>query len=172
MNTIILTHEDGSIKETIRELHLAHFSVKEFLLSYYLAPNPRTLLGLTALEDWNSLFAQCCLVYLNQFTNRLSQIALLDFPAARYAAQNWIFFAQSSPSEYRPAIEKLALRLLDSSAVVYRNWLCLYDHDMPWKGVDFGRRDFPTPIYYASVAGLQGLIENILLVFLSNVLSL
>ena len=163
-NTIILAHEDGSIKETLRELHLVHFSVKEFLLSYYLAPYPRTIFGLTALEDWNSLFTQCCLVYLNLFTNRLSQIALLDFPAARPAAQNWISFAQSSPSEYRSAIEKLAFQLLDSSAVVYRNWICLYDHDRPWEGVDFGRRNFPSPLYYASTAGLQGLIESILLV--------
>ena len=146
-NTIILTHEDGSVKGKIRGLHLAHFSVKELLLSYYLAPSPRTIFGLTALEDWSSLFAQCCLVYLNQLTSQLSHTALLDFPAARYAAQNWIFFAQSSPSEYRPAIEELAFQLLHSSAVVYRNWICLYDHDMPWKGVDFSRRDFPDPIY-------------------------
>ncbi|KAL8830056.1 MAG: hypothetical protein Q9191_001649 [Dirinaria sp. TL-2023a] len=56
MNTIVLTHADGSIKETIRELHLAHFSVKEFLLSYHFTPNPSTLLGPKASEDWNALF--------------------------------------------------------------------------------------------------------------------
>lgn len=111
-------------------------------------------------------------MYLTQFTNQLSQTALQDFPAARYAAQNWISFAQSSPSECRSAIEKLAFRLLNSSAVVYRNWVRLYDHDMPWKGVDFEREDFPSPIYYASVAGLQGLTESILLVSLKIVLAL
>lgn len=142
MNTIVLTHEDGSVKETIRELHLAHSSVKEFMLSYYLAPSPRTLFGLTALDDWNSLFAQCCLIYLNQFTSRLNRTALLSFPAARYAAQNWIFFAQSSASDYRSAIEELAFQVLGSSTAVYHNWICLYDHDMPWKGLTLAARNF------------------------------
>ncbi len=171
MDTIVLTHEDGSVKETIRELRLAHFSVKEFLLSYDHAASPRTLFGLTALEDWNALLCQCCLIYLSQFTNHLSQKTLLEFPAARYVAENWIFFVQSSPSEYRSAVEELAFQLLYSSTVVYNNWIRLYDHDMPWKGVDLDRGTLPSPIYYASVAGVGFTLESLLLVSPRIVLS-
>ena len=97
MSTIVFTHEDGSVIETVRELHLAHFSVKEFLLSHYPLPSPRSFFGCAALDNWNALFAQCCLVYLHQFNSPLGPEILLDCPVARYTAQSWIFYAQSSP---------------------------------------------------------------------------
>ena len=162
MNTIMMTREDGSIKDIFRELRLTHFSVKEFLVSYSLAPSPRTLLGPTALEDWNALLLQCCLVYLDQLPSTFAYKDLLQFPAARYVAQNWIFYAQASPSEYRPVIEELASHLLYFSTATYHNWIRLYDHDVPWREINVNSQNFPSPLYYAAVAGLGGTVQRLL----------
>ena len=66
------------------------------------------------------------------------------------------------PFECRVAIEELAFQLFDTLPVAYRNWTCLYDPDMPWKKVDFSRETPPHPFYYASVAGLDGLVKRFL----------
>jgi ankyrin repeat protein len=73
---------------------------------------------------------------------------------------------QSSAAENLPEIEELALRVLSPSKQIYRNWSCLYDPDKPWRGVNLDnindRTIIPSPLYYASGAGLEGIVGRLL----------
>jgi ankyrin repeat protein len=166
MSTLYMKHQDGSIKEVVQELRLAHFSVKEFLISQHLMSLPGTPLQAIVKEDWHAIVSQCCLAYLIQFESPLREQDLQEYPLACYSAQYWIQQAHLSAAESLPEIEELALRVLSSCKEIYRNWCRLYDPDKPWRGVDFNNSSnsdiLPSPLYYASGAGLEGIVRRLL----------
>ncbi|KAK2471611.1 hypothetical protein H9L39_16602 [Fusarium oxysporum f. sp. albedinis] len=71
--------------ETVEELHLAHFSVKEYLLEQ----------AQFDLESASIVITKTCLTYLGGIKNNCSTIRS-DFPMARYAAEYWTEYAVSA----------------------------------------------------------------------------
>ncbi|KAI3572137.1 hypothetical protein IWW34DRAFT_824444 [Fusarium oxysporum f. sp. albedinis] len=71
--------------ETVEELHLAHFSVKEYLLEQ----------AQFDLESASIVITRTCLTYLGDINNNCSTIRS-DFPMARYAAEYWTEYAVSA----------------------------------------------------------------------------
>ncbi|KAF5967354.1 ankyrin repeat protein [Fusarium bulbicola] len=71
--------------KTVGELHLAHFSVKEYLLEQ----------AQFDLESASIVITRTCLTYLSDIKNNYSTITR-DFPMARYAAESWMGFAVSA----------------------------------------------------------------------------
>ncbi|KAL5325365.1 hypothetical protein ACEPPN_006490 [Leptodophora sp. 'Broadleaf-Isolate-01'] len=152
VTTISVTAEgnDGASNETT-ELRLAHFSVKEYLIS------DRIRNGSTFQYDMQSggeeEIAQSCLKYLLHFQRGvLSSGNLNTFPLARYAAEYWCYHFRAM--KYSNQATKLSMQLFQGD--VFKNWIRLFDPDKPWQGSDIERdiANNASPLYYASREGL------------------
>ena len=90
----VLTTQEGDI------LRLAHFSVKEYLVSDRSRNRRAHLYGVVE-DSANELIAQTCLAYLLQFKTEdcREPFIIKDYPLAEYAAGYWIdhFRTQKDP---------------------------------------------------------------------------
>ncbi|KAI9162805.1 Ankyrin repeat and KH domain-containing protein [Paramyrothecium foliicola] len=124
----------------VKELHLIHFSVKEYLL---------TTEGFD-LETSTITITRVCLTYLTDIEGELSTIAN-ECPLAWYAACYWLSFAPLA--EKSEMVVQLAARFLQTE-VTFRRWCHLYNPDEDW--IKFGvPNSTGTKIYYACGAGLE-----------------
>ena len=129
-----------------KELHLAHFSVKEYLLGEIQF----------SIRTASIPIARTCLTYLTDINGTHSEIKR-DFPMARYAAEIWAghaAFAQASED-----IVRAAVRFLESEAT-FQRWARLYQAD---RGLDHN----PGPprgsrLYYASFIGLIAVARDLI----------
>ncbi|GKU20813.1 nacht and ankyrin protein [Fusarium langsethiae] len=130
------------------ELHLAHFSVKEFL-------EHRSDFRLPAASD---IITRTCLTYLTDITSDHDDITE-DFPMARFAAETWTNFGASAEA-FQDSLQAM-LTFLEGE-VTFERWCRLYQADQSWNS-DPGP---PTAsrLYYICMAGLtnvaQGLIDK------------
>lgn len=152
---------DGSPKS---QVHLAHSSVRDFLLSKRRLETGSKL----ALEegDAHNMAAKVSLSYLLSISDHLEEESRLrkDFPLAGYAAKYWV-------DHYRLASNKdsllpLAVAIFDKTNK-HRliNWLQLHDIERPWaeNGSAGGiNKDPASALYYASVAGLDNVVTALL----------
>ncbi|EXK80973.1 hypothetical protein FOQG_14583 [Fusarium oxysporum f. sp. raphani 54005] len=83
--SLVIIAEVTNDAETVDELHLAHFSVKEYLLEQ----------AQFDLESASIVITRTCLTYLSDIENNCSTIRS-DFPMARYAAEYWTEYAVSA----------------------------------------------------------------------------
>ena len=92
-------------------LRLAHFSVKEYLISQRIQDGPAVKYSLSK-KDANTSISCTCLAYLMRFSNLdcLQPNTIASFPLAEYAAEHWIYHAKSD--DYESLIAKLRLILL------------------------------------------------------------
>ncbi|EAQ90477.1 hypothetical protein CHGG_02412 [Chaetomium globosum CBS 148.51] len=121
-----------------KELHLAHFSVKEYLLR-----DERFNITIASIP-----IARTCLTYLTDINGNHEEIKR-DFPMARFAAEVWTYyatFAQASENMVQTTV-----RFLEEE-VTFQRWARLYQSDRAWDddpGPPLGSR-----LYYACFAGL------------------
>ncbi|EXM16408.1 hypothetical protein FOTG_15287 [Fusarium oxysporum f. sp. vasinfectum 25433] len=80
--SLVIIAKVTNYTETVEELHLAHFSVKEYLLEQ----------AQFDLESASIVITRTCLTYLGDIENNCS-IIRSDFPMARYAAKSWMDYA-------------------------------------------------------------------------------
>ncbi|KAL4789115.1 Pfs, NACHT and ankyrin domain protein [Aspergillus venezuelensis] len=121
-----------------KELHLAHFSVKEYL---------------GGMEDFNNTTAsisimRTCLTYLTDINSSHRELQK-EFPMARYAAEVWTAHAVLAPA--RPDIVQVIVGFLTKNET-FEKWARLYQADRSWDtkpGPPQG-----SPLYYACFAGL------------------
>ena len=163
------TGVQDSQEETIGEqVQLAHYSVKEFLVSpriKKLAPN-YSVSPVTA----HTSMAQACLAYLLSFDTPSSVPPSVqeEFPLAAYAARHWTKHARLA--EGTDSVTALAMELFDDANPAYANWGCLHNPDKPWqRSVDgikkraAGEEDpLPPPLYIASLCGLLPVVDMLL----------
>jgi len=133
------------------ELRLAHFSVKEYLIS------DRFQQGIAFPYDIQSRgqdeITKTCLTYLLHFEKGvLTSGNLTTFPLARYAAEYWFLHFRSTKDSDQAI--KLVMQLFQGDP--FQNWIRLYDPDSPWEGADMERSigGFASSLYYASKEGL------------------
>ncbi|PVH67796.1 ankyrin, partial [Cadophora sp. DSE1049] len=152
VTTISVTAEgnNGASIETT-ELRLAHFSVKEYLIS------DRIRNGLTFQYDIQSggeeEIAQSCLTYLLQFQRGvLTSGNLNTFPLALYAAEHWCHHFRATKDSYQAS--KLLMQLSQGDA--FQNWIRLHNPDFPWKETNMEKNitSIASPLYYTSLEGL------------------
>ncbi|KAL6410100.1 hypothetical protein AUP68_06511 [Ilyonectria robusta] len=131
--------------KTVEELHLAHFSVKEYLLKnsqFYL-------------ESASIIITRTCLAYLTDIEGNHNKIKI-NFPMARYAAEFWMNFAASAETS-EDVVGRIVGFLQDET--IFQRWGRLYQADRPWE-------DNPGParasrLYYACVGGLTGVARSL-----------
>ncbi|KAI9871309.1 MAG: hypothetical protein M1830_003043, partial [Pleopsidium flavum] len=160
---VVLKNQDHSLSREIQEIRLAHFSVKEFLISERIRNSSVSMFALVD-QSAHAFIAQCCIVYLLQFEVLLEEYMLGQSPLAHYAARYWIDHVKMShQAESSEIIHRLALELLQPDQLPYANWCRLFDPDKPWKDTGFGKSsDIVAPLYYTSMAGFQKLSSLIL----------
>ena len=138
-------------------LRLAHFTVKEYLVAVHKRNSAISAYSVNE-QLANTFIAQACLAYLLQFHTDI--VEMEEFPLACYAAKYWIKHAKSGNIE---VVQQAIMQLLQLEEKPYVMWVQLYDLDYPWIQVDLQRS--PTkvsPLYYASLAGLDETVQLLL----------
>jgi ankyrin repeat protein len=134
-------------------LQLAHFSVKEYLISNRLDNDIS--------QDFHEINAKAsmatvCLAYLLQLNNRLPvQEIRQRFPLAQYSAEFWITFAAVAERKDE-TLQVFIKKFFYNYSGSYRNCYSLYRPDMPWT---YNPTQEPgSALYYASFGGLMNTV--------------
>jgi ankyrin repeat protein len=138
--SVIVASSDGG--KTREELHLAHFSVKEYLLK---------------LEQFDLICAsivitRTCLSYLTGIKGSFDNIEQ-DFPMARYAAKYWMDYA--TLAETSEDLAQTTIEFLENEAT-FQRWCRLYNGDINWNSNAWQSPLLNTSrLYYACLGDLQ-----------------
>jgi ankyrin repeat protein len=145
-DTDVLDHCSSLVTVVHAELHLAHFSVKEYLLGEDRFKIPTASISIT----------RTCLTYLTDINGSHREI-MRDFPMATYAAKIWTehaVLAQASED-----IVRATVRFLEKEAT-FQRWARLYEADSDW-GDDPGRPR-GSRLYYSCIVGLVALAGDLI----------
>ncbi|KAF8512683.1 hypothetical protein JB92DRAFT_264456 [Gautieria morchelliformis] len=137
----------------VAELRLAHFSVREYLVSESLRTHSKLSIYHCDEKLANTFIAKTCVAYLLQFNqHKISQDIRISNPLCSYAAYYWIRHTQPNNDD-DAILHRLIICLLQPESAVYSNWLHLYNPDS-WRKC--------APIYYMSQAGLAIVSQDLL----------
>ena len=137
---------------------LSHFSVKEYLLSTRIEKD-----FCISEEASHSKISESCVAYLLQFDSfaPLTDPMLDALPLARYAARHWIDHAKSGGMD--PAVLHLILKIFTPEVAALTNWVRISNIEEWWhKNLSMDKAEVLSPLYYASLAGLQQVSEHLL----------
>jgi hypothetical protein len=150
--------------KVINLVRLAHFSVKEYLVSERIRDQAVTKYAIQEIPA-NVSISATCLAYLLQFDQHysLSSETIEEFPLARYAAEHWTQHARIVGKDL-DSIQMLSLDFCVAHKEAYINWGRLYNPDKPWEMPNLTRKltDIAPPLYYASLAGVAELVRLLL----------
>lgn len=143
------------------QIQLAHFSVKEYLLSARCAFRSDF-----ERQACHRQIAESCLRYLLYLSEQapLSREVVDQYPLAQYAAEHWWQHTQNVDNVHGCAVFDLTLRLLNAESGALLSRIQLYNPDRPRKGLDLSLTvdDVAQPLYYAAFVGLSKVVEGIL----------
>jgi len=155
MYVLIFHQIEVNTKQKTDEIKLAHFSIKEYLLSNCVKEHHERQIKAFSLSQEHSHFmiSQTCLAYLLEF--KTSEL-LVNFPLMKYAAQNWIFHIQSSSGDesQESSLSELMMKLLRPDNAAFVNWVEIYDPQNASK--------YLPPLYYTCKAGLIKVTHSLL----------
>ncbi|XXG99472.1 hypothetical protein Hte_005811 [Hypoxylon texense] len=163
VNTITIRQlgTDGEIIEVV-ELRLAHYTVKEYLLSEAFKPNFPHICPFKNEQEVYSYATQVSLAYLLSLQHTLNAELLEDRLFSRHAAELWSYYHQRSQSD--SILAELAVQLFqnDGDTEPYRNWCKLFDPSRPWRQPDIHRGESPSPLYYMCLQGVEPIVVKLL----------
>ncbi|KAL8934915.1 MAG: hypothetical protein Q9211_004980 [Gyalolechia sp. 1 TL-2023] len=146
---------------TFTTIRLAHFTVKEYLMSDRIRHGPAAFFSLG--EEMSHLrIAETCLSCLLLYEMILfvdEGEFTIEFPIAKYSARYWV-------SHFRKARSILEKRHFEHASELFldehklQNWVALYDIDDAMEIC--GRYKQGSSLYYAVLTGLYGLVEVVL----------
>ncbi|KAF1939184.1 hypothetical protein EJ02DRAFT_504930 [Clathrospora elynae] len=158
------TEEEGELGSARQIVVLAHYSVKEYLLSDRIGKGSAAQYGMQN-AACNDAIARSCLGYLLQFQgpDLLRHDNAKEFRLAEYSAKFWIKHAQTA-GEQSEGYAQEAMIMFWEKKDTYLSWLRIHDPDREWKRPDFreGLESLPAPMYYASLFGLRIVIKLLL----------
>lgn len=143
-------NQDGEMG--VAELQLAHFSVKEYLVSDRItSPFSNCLADGTT----RASLATLCLAYFSDLDHSLSPDKLqARFAFSQYCARYWTGYAKVVDGDD----ERLQVRILEFLSDRENGYLTcynLYDPEQPWSSDNTERKtDKPACLYYTSLIGL------------------
>ncbi|KZP14309.1 ankyrin [Athelia psychrophila] len=163
--SIALTVCSGLVTEMDGIVKLAHFSVKEYLISNHIKTGMAAQFAMSERLS-HSIIAQTCIAYLMIFNKPqcilIPVTATGRFPLHLYAAEYTSSHLSLTHTTTCPALQNLLLKFFTptrrlSSALVH--WLRMYEPDTPWPKVDTrlqkAAHKVARPLYYASWLGLK-----------------
>ncbi|KAF3768506.1 hypothetical protein M406DRAFT_336936 [Cryphonectria parasitica EP155] len=152
---VVTRGEDG--ENGVKELQLAHFSVKEYLVSDRLQQNiSRTFMEAQA----RASITEVCLAYLLELDHSLSLVRIRQsYPLAQYAARYWMSHAvQADTSKVHDLIREFCLDE-NSPQPCYS----LYNPDEPWEEeLESSQTDETVVLYYVACGGIVSAVEDVL----------
>lgn len=162
----LITCSGESLRDTTT-VQLAHFSVKEYLLSSRILQGKAKIYGFSDLQA-NASVANDCVVYLMQFDNlhSVTYSTYSDFPLSSYAALYWFHHARKAEEDPGTAANSLVEDFFLTKGNALLNWVRLHDPDGDF--VPMFRenmqdiQDVLSPLYYASLFGLTRLVRTLL----------
>ncbi|KAK2814216.1 hypothetical protein FQN49_008257 [Arthroderma sp. PD_2] len=154
---IRITPPDDDREQTV---HLAHFSVQEYLQSDRIRRQKSEF----ALQygPAHTEISHICFIYLREpdlSNGILDQRKLKEFPLARYAARFW-YDHYSNVEEKPDYLEEAILRLFGRQREGFITWARLYEHDY-YNDISPLNKVGP-PVYYASLLGMLQLLQDII----------
>lgn len=158
---ITVTHWSSEVPESQRTLPeslvlLAHFSVKEYLLSETIRQGQAAKYSLQEIECHASL-AKDCLAHLLRFreVGSLTSEVLAEYPLALYVAKVWTTHARVAGKRDKTICQDVFL----TKGEVFNYWIQLSDQGPPFNSItDTELERLPkgptSPLYYPSVVGV------------------
>lgn len=150
--------EGDNEQATEQQIRLAHFSVKEYLLS-----ERHDYQSNFQVQICHAMMTESCLRYLFHVFNTapMSKELIDQFPLSRYAAEYWWQHAQKLNGMSEILLE-LALKLLNDSTLLL-SWVKLYDIMAPHLDrMTLVTSDLAHPLFYAVSTGSPELVETLL----------
>jgi ankyrin repeat protein len=152
-------HLPVSAQVPVQIIELAHYSVKEYLVSDRISAGRAARYSMRDDVCHDTITANC-LGYLLQFQDpELKPDILQSFNLAHYSARFWPRHAKKV-SEYTEATKETMIRLLCRNEPAYLNWTRMYDYSelgFP-KHID----KVMDPLYYAALFGLKDVVKLLL----------
>ena len=149
-------HFDSFSSRSAKIVKLAHFSVKEYLVSSQIMNGGAEKYSIQEI-DANICIARDCLSYLLYFSEDIPKPAWnkedefwADFSLAQYAAHQWQEHAGVGGQINEESMMELIMKLFTSEGNAFSSW-CLDRH-----------HNNETPLYYASRLGLFGVARSVI----------
>ncbi|KFA68485.1 hypothetical protein S40285_05380 [Stachybotrys chlorohalonatus IBT 40285] len=136
----------GEKGKTLKELHLGHFSVKEFLETRTEFERPRASIVIT----------QTCLTYLTAITGTYDEMRR-NYPLALFAAKDWTSYAVSAESSEE--VFRAILVFLNTEST-FQRWGCLHQADFSCR-YDAGPPS-ASKLYYTCLGGLFRVAQELI----------
>ncbi|KAH7359929.1 hypothetical protein BKA66DRAFT_562105 [Pyrenochaeta sp. MPI-SDFR-AT-0127] len=157
-------NNNGSLKPARQVVVLAHYSIKEYLVSDRIQKGHAARYSMQA-AVCHSLIARACLDYLGQFqmTEPMPVGTLRKSKLAQYSADFWMSHAQRAGDRVTET-SRAVLHLMSRDNAAYLNWIRIHDPDVTYFEQDFQRKleSTPTPLYYAALFGLEEAVKLLL----------
>ncbi|KAI6887757.1 Pfs, NACHT and ankyrin domain protein [Hortaea werneckii] len=156
------SNTDTRVEPTGEYIRLAHFSVKEYLVSTRPCLEKFSLLE----KDSHDILATSCLVYLHRFQGEEWKDCNSEakFPLTGYAAVHWTHHAPVSDFQSKRQRD-LCMELLTERLPAYKSWHRFYDlylNDGETDDISREITEFPSPLFAASGEGLVHVVYAIL----------
>ena len=145
-------------------VRLAHFSVKEYLISSRMQCGIAANYSVKEIESAGTL-AEDCIAYLLQFDilGSLTREKLKSSPLAYYAAKCWTFHARQAGKGPNETTLLLSKELLMSKGEGLLNWIRIADpDDFGDSNIELDTGDLAPAVYYASQAGLSDQVKMLI----------
>lgn len=154
--------------ELATEVRLAHYSVKEYILSDRIRQGTVPYFYISQYEAQKSV-AEMCLTYLLQFDQEdlVSREIIRGYPFCLYAAEYWFQHAKAAydypdhANDPNSSLTLLSVRLLSQDSPSFVCWLRLCNPYEPRQGVSDKRtrENMCSPLYYACFLGLLDVVR-------------
>jgi ankyrin repeat protein len=167
VTTVVEIHsgDGGDFGQEVELVRLAHFSVKEYLVSEQIRSGRTARYSIQEIPA-NTSIAEICLAYLLQFdkAKSLTNEALEDSHLASYAAGYWTQHAQVAEDNGRSIMHLMIMDLFLARKEAFLNWIRMCDPDYPWRKpqLDLVLKEDISPLYYAALTGLYESVRILL----------
>ncbi|KAF2738596.1 hypothetical protein EJ04DRAFT_41219, partial [Polyplosphaeria fusca] len=159
----IATENDSGWRAPREVVALAHYSVKEYLISERIWKGKAAVYGMRD-NVCHEAIATGCLGYLLQLQqSKLEPDFLNSFKLARYSAEFWASHVQKGGDAMKETSQK-AMQLCSRENYAYANWIRLYNPDRPWEEpkLKTASIEIPNPLYYAALLNLRNVVKMLL----------
>ncbi|CUS10698.1 unnamed protein product [Tuber aestivum] len=142
--------DQSSAKET-RLLRLAHFSVKEYLISDRAAQGPSAYYHISE-DKANLLMSHACLSRILRYGSQVAISAdkIQVTPFLRHSARYWFIYIKAIENIAPAPLSNASLKVLELG----QSWLDIHNPDDPDWNRPLGSRVYPPAIYYSSLLNL------------------
>jgi ankyrin repeat domain-containing protein 50 len=142
-------------------IRLAHFSVKEYLVSKRIRSGKASIFSVTDV-DAHRFIAETCLLYILHYDQSGSKTISLEdleiFPILQYACEFWYIHRDLISVETQKAIDPIIFNLFLSDTALL-SWLRVHCPDKPWKNPFEIPNNIGSSLYHASDIGLEAVVR-------------